>query len=93
MDFEWNEKKNQLNYEKYGLNFKDADFVFAGQTVTFPDDRYEYGEERFITLGELKGRVVVVIHTQRNFITRIISMRKANDREKKIYLKRLKETG
>lgn len=91
MDFEWNEKKNQKNYEKHGLNFKDADLVFSGSTITFQDDRQEYGEERFITLGELKKRVVVIVHTQRNFVTRIISMRKANEREKKIYFKRLEE--
>ena len=93
MDIEWNEKKNQLNYEKHGLDFKDAEFVFSGKAITFQDDRYDYGEERFITLGELKKRVVVIVHTQRNFVTRIISMRKANEREKKIYFKRLEEIG
>ncbi len=93
MKFEWNEKKNQINYEKHGLSFKDAKIVFESKTISFKDDREDYGEERFITLGELKSRVVVVVHTQRDFVTRIISMRKANEREKKIYFKRLKEIG
>ena len=92
MDFEWNEKKNRLNYEKHGLDFNDAEFVFSEKTITFKDDRFEYGEERFITLGELKKRVVVIVHIQRDFVTRIISMRKANEREKKIYYERLNET-
>ncbi len=92
MQFEWNNNKNQINYEKHGLNFEDAELIFSSKTVTFKDNREDYGEERFITLGELGNRIVVV-HTQRNFITRIISMRKANEREKKIYFKRLKEIG
>jgi uncharacterized protein len=91
MKFEWDTKKNQNNYDKHGLSFEDADLVFEGETISFKDDREDYGEERFITLGELKKRVVVVVHTQREFVTRIISMRKANEREKKIYFKRLEE--
>ena len=91
MKCEWNEKKNQLNYEKHGLDFKDAELIFLSKTISFVDDREDCGEERFITLGELKKRVVVVVHTQRDLVTRIISMRKANEREKKSYLKRLKE--
>ena len=90
MKFEWNEQKNEVNYEKHGLNFQDAELIFSGKTTSFLDDRKNYGEERFITLGELKNRVVVVVHTQRGFVTRIISMRKANEREKKIYFERLK---
>ena len=93
MKYEWDNKKNQLNYEKHGLSFEDAELIFASKTITFRDDREGYGEERFITLGELKNRAVVVVHTQRDLVTRIISMRKANEREKKIYFKRLEEIG
>lgn len=93
MKFEWDKNKNQLNYEKHGLSFEDAELVFENETISFEDDREDYGEERFITLGVLKGRVVIVVHTQRNFVTRIISMRKANEREKKIYFERLEEIG
>lgn len=93
MKFDWDKNKNQSNYEKHGLCFEDVDFVFEGKTISFKDDREDYGEERFITLGELKNRVVVVVHMQRGLVTRIISMRKANEREKKIYFKRLKEIG
>jgi uncharacterized DUF497 family protein len=91
MKYTWNESKNQINCEKHGLNFEDAELIFSNQTITFEDDREDYGETRFITLGELKNRVVVIVHTQRDLVTRIISMRKANEREKKIYFKRLKE--
>ena len=93
MEFEWDEEKSKSNLEKHGLHFGDAEFVFSGKTITFADDRNDYGEYRFITLGELKSRVVVIVHTQRNTLIRIISMRKANEREKKIYFKRLEEIG
>lgn len=89
--YEWNEQKNVLNFQKHGLNFQDADIVFLGQTISFVDDRQNYGEERYITLGQLNNRVIVIVHTQRGFNIRIISMRKANEREKKIYYQQLKE--
>jgi len=85
MKFEWNKAKNQTNKAKHGLDFADAEQVFAGHTVTLPDHRCDYGEERFITLGELNGRVIVVVHTQQGGTTRIISMRKANKREQGYY--------
>jgi uncharacterized DUF497 family protein len=93
MDFEWDQRKNNSNYLKHGLDFEDARTVFEGPIITFEDDRSDYGEKRFITLGELEGRVVTMVHTIRNPNIRIISMRKANEREKKIYQKRLKEIG
>lgn len=89
MEFEWDDNKNTYNLEKHGLSFKDAGLIFSGQTVTFIDDRKEYGEQRFITLGTLIKRVVVIVHTQRGHKLRIISMRKANERERKIYQERL----
>jgi uncharacterized DUF497 family protein len=91
MEFEWDNNKNKSNLDKHGLNFEDTKFIFESQTITFKDEREDYGEDRFITLGTLEGRVVVVVHTQRNYLVRIISMRKANEREKKIYFERLKE--
>jgi uncharacterized DUF497 family protein len=60
--------------------------------VTFVDKRFDYGEERLITLSLLAGRVVIIAHAPRGAdITRIISMRKANRREQKIYQERLGE--
>jgi uncharacterized DUF497 family protein len=89
MQAEWDEEKCRANLEKRGLSFEDAWQIFAGDTVTIPDERYNYGEDRLITLGSLEGRVVVVVHVDRAGKTRIISMRKANAREQKIYQKRL----
>ena len=72
--------------------FEDAKKVFTGVCDTFEDSRFDYGEERLITLGVLAGRVVVIAHAPcGDDTTRIISMRKANRREQKIYQKRLGE--
>ncbi|MHB8619140.1 MAG: BrnT family toxin [Chloroflexota bacterium] len=92
MTFEWDEQKNQANQEKHGLAFDDVELVFSEPTITFEDDRADYGERRLITLGTLARRVVVIVHTPRGDGSRIISLRKANRRERQIYEKRLGES-
>ncbi len=89
MKYEWDEAKNRKNIAKHGLSFEDAEQVFFGPGATFEDDRFAYGEERFVTLGLLAGRLVVIAHAPRDEGTRIISMRKGNRREQEIYQKRL----
>ncbi len=91
--YEWDEEKNRENLSERGLSFEDAEEVFAGPCVTFEDTRYDYGEKRLITLGLLEGRLVVIAQTPRGENIRIISMRKGNDREQKIYQKRLEAAG
>ena len=59
--------------------------IFEGQTLTVADDRHDYGELRCITVGVLDERMVVVVWTQRGIARRILSLRKANGREQKIY--------
>ncbi len=87
--FEWDEEKKQTNFSDHGLSFEDAETVFSGERVTFEDTRYDYGEPRVVTLGQLEGRTVVIAHTPRGENTRIISMRKANSREQKTHKERL----
>ena len=91
MKYEWDKEKSDASLEKHGLSFEDAPLVFRGKCVSFEDNRFDYGEIRYITLGKLKGRVVLIVHTPRPNKIRIISMRKANNREQKIYQKRLEE--
>ena len=74
MKFEWDETKSRKNVAKHGLSFEDAEQVFSGPCVTFEDDRFDYGEERLITLGLLAGRLVVIAHSPRDEGTRIISL-------------------
>jgi uncharacterized DUF497 family protein len=60
MIYEWDEAKNRSNFAKHGLDFADAEQVFTGSCVTFLDGRFDYGEERLITLGLLAGRAVII---------------------------------
>ena len=85
MKFEWDETKRLANFKKHGLDFRDAEKVFQSPLLTAEDNRKEYGETRYISLGMLAGIVVVIVHTARPGRTRIISMRKAKAREKKAY--------
>ena len=89
MKFTWDEKKRRANLLKHGLDFIDAKEVFEGITFTFENDRFDYGEERFITLGLFKGIVIVIAHTEKGNENRVISMRKATRHEQKIYFEGL----
>jgi uncharacterized DUF497 family protein len=73
--------KRDATLRDRGLDFADAAEIFAGRTLDFADDRQDYGEQRIITVGELAGRMVIVVWTPRGEDRRIISMRKANERE------------
>ncbi len=64
-----------------GLDFMDAEIVFAGVTLEVEDLRKDYGEKRIICFGLLSGRMVVVGYTPRGADRHIFSMRKANERE------------
>ena len=59
--------------------------MFASATLTVEDDRRDYGEHRFITIGFLEGAMVILVWTPRGGAYRIISMRKANERERTLY--------
>ena len=85
MRFEWDEKKRLSNIRKHGIDFADVPAIFESDTVTVIDDRFEYGETRYQTLGLLKSRVIMVVHTESETVIRIISARKANKYEEEIY--------
>ncbi len=74
-----------------GFDFADAALVFAGDTLDADDLRIDYGERRVITVGKLAGRMVIVVWTPRGEDRHVISMRKANDREKRRFGQRLGE--
>jgi uncharacterized protein len=91
MTFEWDPKKNELNIEKHGVNFADAEQVFRSPMIVHGDFRKRYGELRYIGLGLLNRRVIAVAFTLRNpDVVRVISMRRANRREAKQYEKEIK---
>jgi uncharacterized DUF497 family protein len=75
-----------------GLDFADASEVFAGKTLDFPDQRHDYGELRIITVGKLRGLMVMLAWTPRGEARHVFSMRKANDREKARFGQRLEKS-
>ena len=85
MIFTWNEAKRKANLKKHDLDFADAEAVFAGYTLTRPDTRFAYTENRFSTI-DLRGvEVVIIAHTETADEIHIISMRKAERYEQKNY--------
>ncbi|MBE2236147.1 MAG: BrnT family toxin [Caldilineaceae bacterium] len=90
MNFEWDEPKNRANRLKHGVSFEDVTVLFAtdSQLIVDIDDRYDYGEDRWIGIGALGDLVVVVVFTEpRHDTVRIISVRKANQNEQDYYFR------
>ena len=105
MTFDWDESNSRVpiarkprwgrsskrisNLRKHGIDFVDVPAVFGGSIVTVEDDRFDYGEERFVTFGLLQGRVIAIVHTESEDYIRIISARKATKYEQKIYFEQI----
>ena len=89
MNFEWDDTKRKLNIKKHGIDFINVSKIFDVYTLSINDDRFDYGEERFVTLGILEGRVVAVVHTENEDSIRIISIRKATKYEQKRYFSQI----
>lgn len=86
MNFEFDTGKQATNLRKHGIDLRDAAWVFADPfRLDLPDTRQDYGEERRVTVGEVFTRVWVVVYTRRADAVRLISARKANEREQKRY--------
>lgn len=85
MELEWDEEKRLQVLVERGLDFADVDKFDPDSLQTSEDRRHDYGEVRFNTFGYLDGTLCTYCWTLRNGRKRIISMRKANDRERKAY--------
>jgi len=91
MRFEGDEMKRLINIRKHGIDFADVPAIFVLDTVTVIDDRIEYGETGYQTLGLLKARVIMVVHTESETVIRIISARKANKYEEETYFNEISD--
>ncbi|MCL4688475.1 MAG: BrnT family toxin [Burkholderiales bacterium] len=91
MRFSWDEKKRRSNLKDHGLDFVDAPRVFEGPTFTFEDDRFAYGEQRFVTLGFLADIAVTLVHTETPSRIHVISFRKATRHEEVLLLQNLQD--
>ncbi len=91
MEFEWDEAKNQANIRKHGVSFETARRIFESFVLTWLDDRRDYGEDRYISIGRI-GRAarIVVAHTNRDGRTRLISARPASRKERQAYHERIR---
>jgi len=86
MKFEWDINKNKLNTEKHGITFEEASEVFNDNNALTQFNRLVGNEERMHIIGKMLDVVVaLVVYTERNGNTRIISARKANKIERGMY--------
>ncbi|MES2434621.1 MAG: BrnT family toxin [Pseudomonadota bacterium] len=81
MQIEYDPAKRDATLLQRGLDMADAVEIFDSEILTVEDDRIDYGEPRFLTVGYLRGRMMFVAWTPRGNARRVISVRKANDRE------------
>ncbi|MBL8597861.1 MULTISPECIES: BrnT family toxin [unclassified Devosia] len=89
MEITFDPGKRERTLRERGLDFMDVPAVFAGRTYEWIDERFDYGEVRNTVVGRLSGRMVIIIWTPVGSARRIISMRKANEREQERYGKYL----
>lgn len=85
MAFEWDPEKEARNVVRRGISFAILARLDWDTAVTFEDTREDYGERRFVTYGLVDGELHVVVHTPRRKTERIISVRKATNRERDWY--------
>lgn len=85
MELKWDEAKRESNLAKYGLDLVVSLELFADYFMERIDTRHDYGEDRWVALGVIRGIVVVLIYTERDDTLRPISLRKATVQERSIY--------
>jgi uncharacterized DUF497 family protein len=86
MRFTWDPEKAASNLAKHRVDFRDAVEIFAGKTVEWIDERFEYGEERWIAIGLGKDKEILVVYVEEEEDLRcVISARKANRGERERY--------
>lgn len=83
--FEFDPSKRESNYKKHGVDFLKAALIFRNSTVEKIDDRKNYGEDRYISIGKVDDQILVVVHTKRNNNIRIISAWKGGSKEHEKY--------
>lgn len=89
MRFTWHDAKRRANLRRHGIDLADAELVFDGPTFTFEDTREDYGERRWVTIGLLATEVVVVVHAETEDEIRVISIRKAEKNEERLFFDNL----
>lgn len=88
MQYEWDENKRIANLERHKIDFIEANDFEWDSAIETIDDRYDYGEVRWVTIGFINKKLYVMVYSIRGDKIRIISLRKANRRESNYYEKK-----
>ncbi len=91
MKFEWDKNKNETNIERHEIDFRDAHLIFEHPMLIRTDTRKDYGEKRLVGLGLLFGVEIVIVFTKRGDNIRVISIRRANKNERKVYQEKFEQ--
>lgn len=85
--FEWDEEKSKSNFRKHKVSFEEARAVFYDPlSITIADPKHSIDEQRYVDIGRSsKGRILVVVYTERGANIRIISCREATKLERRVY--------
>ncbi len=89
MVFDWDKKKRKTNIKKHGIDFSELKEVFEKPMLTRIVNSEDYGEIRWISLGDLDGKIVVLVYTEKENNVRLISARRATKNENNIYCKKV----
>lgn len=92
-EFEWDQRKESQNIRKHGIDFTTASLIWDGFVFERPDDRRNYGENRFVVFGCADNRILAVVYTPRGANRRIISARVAHRRERSLYEEEITRRG
>jgi uncharacterized protein len=87
MEFEWHDQKCQANLAAHGIDFEDAIAIWESPVIEVLSPQFHHGEERFLAIGQLLGRVITVVFTWRGEVRRLISARAARHNERENYEK------
>ncbi|MBV5341799.1 MAG: BrnT family toxin [Deltaproteobacteria bacterium] len=87
MQYEWDESKRAANLAKHGVDFIEAEGFEWQKALESQDNRVDYGEDRWVALGCIGNRIYTLIYTRRGDMIRLISLRRANKREREYYEK------
>lgn len=85
MYFDWNENKRREVYKQHGIDILEAALIFENPVLTKQDKRRDYGEVRLISLGMVDDEAYIVIHTEHDGVTRLITAWKGGRRERETY--------
>jgi len=86
VEFEWDPAKSEVTKLQRGIGFERAAEIFSDAMRAWPDERKDYGERRFRAIGVSSGELLHVVYTRRGEVIRIISVRRANRRERAQWL-------